>query len=168
MTAYLDTLKARLTAWYNRRIVAQWYKSAALIGGWLTSLILFAPNIAQFVVDHWDFFGPVVLPKFDTSTQAIVLGVYTTFVAPPLRAWVQKTMQQALIKQQAEAGKVVPLAASGLPGGFATVITKRFVAPAETMTVGEGGSGGLIMPPQESERLDVPDPIPRPGKDTHL
>lgn len=110
----LNVWKADFWAWYNEKIVAEWYKSAALIGGWLTSLVLFLPNLLQFIFDHWDLFGGMLLPKFDPTTQAIVLAVYVTFIAPPLRAWVQTTMEKAAIKQQSMQGKVVPLPASGV------------------------------------------------------
>lgn len=91
----------KLTAWYNDHIVAQWYKSAALIGGWLASLIVFAPDIVQFVFDHWDIFGGVALPTMSPEYKALILGVYVTFIAPPLRAWQQKAMQKAAAEQQA-------------------------------------------------------------------
>ncbi|MBT2299290.1 hypothetical protein J7E70_02325 [Variovorax paradoxus] len=102
-------LKQRLTDWYNEKIVAAWYRSAAILGGWLTSGLVFAPDILQFIVDRWDILGGMVLPTFSAETKTLILGLFVTFVLPPLRAYQQKKMQDAAIKQQAEAGKVIPL-----------------------------------------------------------
>lgn len=95
-----QTLQSKLTTWYNDHIVAEWYKSAALIGGWLTSLIVFAPDILQFAVDHADIFGTWLVPNMDASTKTLILAVYVTFIAPPLRAWQQRNMQAAQEKQK--------------------------------------------------------------------
>jgi hypothetical protein len=92
----------RLIAWYNEHIVAEWYKSAALIGGWLTSLVIFLPDILQFVADHFDAIGGFAFPTMTPENKALILGVYVTFIAPPLRAWQQRSMQAAAKKQEVE------------------------------------------------------------------
>lgn len=109
------TLKEKFMDWYNRKIVARWYFSAALVGGWLTSAALLLPDALQILVDHWDEVGAIALPTVPLYWKAVILFVYVNFVAPPLRAWVQEKMQKAAIKQQAEAGKVIPLPPSGVP-----------------------------------------------------
>lgn len=127
----MNELKARLTAWYNRKISAGWYRSASLIGGWAVAGIAWLPDLAQYVVDHFDFFGGVLLPKLSPEAKAAALGFYVTFLAPPLRAWIQETMQKMTIKQQAEAGKVVPLPASGVPGAVAPAVAAMASEQAE-------------------------------------
>lgn len=107
-------MRARLRAWYNAHISAAWYKSAALIGGWATSFLLLLPDLLQIGVSHWDEIGAAAFPTVPLYWKALILFVYVNLIAPPLRAWVQKKMAQAVIKQQAEAGKVVPLPASGV------------------------------------------------------
>lgn len=109
------TLKEKLRDWYKRKIVAKWYLSASVIGGWLTSAALLLPDGLQILVDHWDEFGAIALPTVPLFWKAVILFLYVNFVAPPLRAWVQTKMQKASIKQQAEAGKVIPLPPSGVP-----------------------------------------------------
>lgn len=89
-----------LTDWYNQFIVAGWYRSWSLIGGWLTSAAVFLPDLLQFVVDHWGAVSGTALPSFTAEQKAMVLGAYVTFVAPPLRAWQQEKMQEAATKQK--------------------------------------------------------------------
>lgn len=103
-----------LRDFYNRRISARWYSSWVLIGGWLTSMVLLLPDMLDYAAAHWDYFGGLLMPKFSLETKALVLFVYVNFIAPPLRAFVQRKMQQAQILQQAEQGKVIPLPASGV------------------------------------------------------
>lgn len=112
-----DDLKARLTAWYNRRIQAGWYLSAALIGGWITATLAYLPDIMQFVVDHFDYFGSFVFPTMEPETKAAMLAIYVTFIAPPLRAWIQQRMREKSLKQQAEAGAIVIPAPEAPPEG---------------------------------------------------
>lgn len=109
-----DDLMARLTDWYNQKIVAAWYRSSVVIVSWLMSLVLFLPDVIQFVFDHWDIFGDKLLPSVGASTKSIILGLYLTFGVPALRAWKQKKMTEASIKQNALLGNVVPLPASGV------------------------------------------------------
>jgi hypothetical protein len=104
----------RLKDWYNARISARWYTSTALVGGWLTSAVLFLPDLLDMLAGNWQVFGDFLLPSFSVETKAIVLAIYVNFIAPPLRAFVQRKMQQAQIKQLAEQEKVVPLVASGV------------------------------------------------------
>lgn len=100
--------KASLKDWYNRKIVAAWYKSSALIGGWLVSAVAFLPDFLQWaLIDNYQFFSGVVLPTMDLETKAMLLGFYVTFVAPALRAYVQKNMQAAAVKQAVVRGDAV-------------------------------------------------------------
>lgn len=96
----------KLTDFYNTHIVAGWYRSLAILGGWLTTAVLFAPDLLQFAADHWDVVGGLALPKFDAETKALVLAIFTAFVLPPLRAWQQKKMQEAALKQAVLNGSV--------------------------------------------------------------
>lgn len=111
----METLKFKFWEWYNRNIQAGWYASLVLIGGWLSAGVAWLPDLLNFVVDHFDYFGRFVLPTMDAETKAIFLSIYVTFIAPPLRAKIQTWMQKKSIQQQAQAGKVVPLPASGVP-----------------------------------------------------
>lgn len=106
MTAYLASLKARLAVWYDDHIVAGWYRSYALLAGWLAAAVSFAPDALQFIVDRWDLFGPIVLPKLTLEARVALFGIVTVFVQPPLRAWAQKKMQEAALIQAAETGAV--------------------------------------------------------------
>ena len=102
----MNNLKSKFWAWYDARIAAGWYRSSSLIVGWLTSAAVFSPELIQFVFDHWDIFGDRVLPKLDGDTKALILALYLAFVAPPLRAWRQKKMQELALKQAVKTGAV--------------------------------------------------------------
>ncbi|SDX12049.1 hypothetical protein SAMN05518669_103337 [Variovorax sp. YR634] len=102
----MNTFKVKFWAWYDEQIAAGWYRSSSLIVGWLTSAAVFSPEIVQFVFDHWDILGGMVLPKLDGDTKALILGLYLAFVAPPLRAWRQKKMQEIALKQAVKTGAV--------------------------------------------------------------
>lgn len=107
MTAYFASLKARLTVWYNENVVARWYASQALIGGWIVSAIAFLPDLLQWaVVDNFELFAGIALPTLDPLYKAALLGFYVTFIAPPLRARIQKKMQAAALVQAAKSGAV--------------------------------------------------------------
>lgn len=106
MTSYFASLKARLTVWYDENIVAGWYRSYALLAGWLAAAVSFAPDALQFIVDRWDLFGPIVLPKLSLEARVALFGIVTVFVQPPLRAWAQKKMQEAALIQAAKTGAV--------------------------------------------------------------
>lgn len=106
MTAYLASLKVRLAVWYDDHIVAGWYRSYALIAGWLAAGVAFAPDALQFIVDRWDLFGPIVMPKLSLEARVALFGIVTVFIQPPLRAWAQKKMQEAALIQAAKTGAV--------------------------------------------------------------
>lgn len=107
MTAYFASLKARLTDWYNANVVARWYASQALIGGWIVSAVAFLPDLLQWaVVDNFELFAGIALPTLDPLYKAALLGFYVTFIAPPLRARIQKKMQAAALVQAAKSGAV--------------------------------------------------------------
>lgn len=107
MNAYLTSLKARLTVWYDENVVARWYASQALIGGWIVSAVAFLPDLLQWaVVDNFELFAGIALPTLDPLYKAALLGFYVTFIAPPLRARIQKKMQAAALVQAAKSGAV--------------------------------------------------------------
>lgn len=107
MTDSTETLKARLTAWYDSNVVARWYASQALIGGWITAAIAFLPDLLQWaIVDNFELFAGIALPTLDPMWKAALLGFYVTFIAPPLRARIQKKMQAAALVQAAKSGAV--------------------------------------------------------------
>ena len=127
----MDEMELKLRDWYNRHISAAWYRSYSLIGGWLTAAIAFLPDLLQWaVVDNFELFAGIVLPTLDPMWKAALLGFYVAFVAPPLRAWVQRKMQEATIRQQAEAGKVIPLPASGVSAGLVLEVVGEMQAQA--------------------------------------
>lgn len=102
------TTKGELKDYYNRKYQAAWYKSEALIGGWITAGLAFLPDLLQWaIVDNFDLFTGIVLPTLDPLWKAALLGFYVTFVAPPLRARLQKNMQAAAVKQAVERGDAV-------------------------------------------------------------
>lgn len=99
-------MKQKIIDWYNANIVAGWYASASLIGGWLTAAVVWLPDVINWAIDHVDFFGRFVLPTMDPETKAIVISFYVAFIAPPLRAKLQSWMQRKSLKQAVETGKV--------------------------------------------------------------
>jgi hypothetical protein len=103
----MDDIKQRLTDWYNRNIVAGWYRSLALIAGWLTAGAVFLPDLLQFVINYWGILADIALPRFSAESKSLILGLFVAFVAPPLRAWSQKKMQQAALKQAEMRGDAV-------------------------------------------------------------
>lgn len=106
---WLAAKKQRAIDLYNTHIVAGWYRSLAILGGWATTGILFAPDLLAFAVDHWDILSGLALPKFSPETKALTLAIFTAFVLPPLRAWQQKKMQEAALKQAVGNGVVSSL-----------------------------------------------------------
>lgn len=112
----MEQFKAKYWEWYNRHFQAGWYASASLIGGWLSAGIAWLPDLLNFLlVDHGQFFVGFAFPTMDPETKAVFLSFYLAFIAPPLRAKIQKWMQKKSVMQQAEAGKVIPLPPSGVP-----------------------------------------------------
>ena len=99
-------MNQKLIDWYNANIVAGWYASASLIGGWLTAAVVWLPDLINWAIDNVDFFGRFVLPTMDPETKAIVISFYVAFIAPPLRAKLQNWMQRKSLKQAVETGKV--------------------------------------------------------------
>lgn len=125
MTSYLQGLKAHFLDWYSENIVARWYASQALIGGWITAAIAFLPDLLQWaIVDNFDLFAGIALPTLDPMWKAAILGFYVTFIAPPLRARIQKKMQAAALVQAAKNGAV-----SSAKDTEALLITVPGVAP---------------------------------------
>lgn len=98
----MNSIKQKFFAWYDQNIQAGWYASLALIGGWATVAVAWLPEALQFIVDHMDFFGPLILPKMDDSTKAVVVSLYVAFGAPVLRAKIQTWMQRKAAQQQAK------------------------------------------------------------------
>jgi hypothetical protein len=101
------TAKEKFWAWYNERIVAAWYRSAAIYVGLLAAATPYLLDLLQAALDNWDLFGSALqltaLQK--TSAQVFLLVV----VLPIARAWKQKKMQTAVMKQAEEVGDVVVL-----------------------------------------------------------
>lgn len=132
-----DDLMARLTTWYNQKVVAAWYRSSVVIVSWLMSLVIFLPDLIQFVFDHWDIFGDQLLPSMSPSTKSLVLGIYLSIGVPVLRAWKQKKMTEASIKQNALLGTVIPLPSSGVAP--TAMDSLRAAVVAEHAVVSPGG-----------------------------
>lgn len=82
-----------LKDWYNRHIAARWYTSASMWVGILAGL----PDALQMLYDNWgiasDALGMTEPER--RMAQAVLLFV----VMPIARAWRQKSITRATIKQ---------------------------------------------------------------------
>lgn len=86
-----------LKTWYNKYIVARWYSSMALWVGVLAGLIEYLPDWLQALYDN---FGVASDALFLTDSQRRATQAVLLFVVLPIaRAWRQKKMTEAAIKQ---------------------------------------------------------------------
>lgn len=99
------TFQERLTAWYNTKIVAAWYRSMAVIAGWLASGVAIGPDVLQFLIDNWTNTS-VLIPKLSMEGKLVLYAVVTILIQPALRAYRQKSMQEAAAKQAAARGEI--------------------------------------------------------------
>lgn len=102
----MNDLKERLRAWYDAHIAAGWYRASSVLVGWALSFVMFLPNLLDFVANYWGGLSGLAMPKWSPETQAFVLGIYVTFIAPPLRAWAQKKIRQLTLVQAARTGQL--------------------------------------------------------------
>ncbi|UST52968.1 hypothetical protein NF681_11495 [Comamonadaceae bacterium OTU4NAUVB1] len=96
-------LKQRLTDFYNARIVAGWYASWAMWLGLLGTMLPILLDGAQMALDHW----PELAQMLELSPRnTLVLQLVIAALIPPARAWQQRSMQVAALKQAAQTGNV--------------------------------------------------------------
>lgn len=125
-------MREALNAWYDRNISAAWYRASSLIVGWLTAAAVFLPDVLQFLADNWGAISGVALPTLAPEHKAIILAVYIAFVAPPLRAWKQRKMQEAALTQAAKTGVI-----RSDPGTDAVRIEVPGTAPVEVVPMAD-------------------------------
>jgi hypothetical protein len=99
-------LKARLIVWYDQHIVAAWYKSWALWTGIAAAILPNLPDWLQMLLDNWAASSIVVPQMTDTQREGLRL-VLLLVVLPLAKAWQQKSMREAALKQAVKTGQVV-------------------------------------------------------------
>lgn len=106
--------KAKFFAWYDRNIVAGWYRSLAVLAGWALGAVMFLPNIIDFLSQYAPVLTDIALPHLSPESKSILTGLFLSIGLPALRAWQQKKMQTIALKQAVKRGDVVP---TGVVGG---------------------------------------------------
>lgn len=102
----MNTLKQRLTDWYNRRITAKWYESSAMWVGVLAGLVQYLPGWLQMLLDQWDLASSVLALTADQKIR--IQGILLFVVLPIAKAWRQERMTVASLKQVAERTQNAP------------------------------------------------------------
>lgn len=105
-------MNARFWLWYNTHVAARWWASSAMWVGIAAGAVEYVPDLLQMGLDQLDLLSEVFL--IEDKWKRRIQGVLLFVVLPIAKAWRQKSMQKAQIKQAAELGKVVPLPASGV------------------------------------------------------
>lgn len=126
----MNDLKERLRAWYDAHIAAGWYRASSVLVGWALAFVMFLPSLLDFVAANWSALSGLAVPKWPPETQALVLGVYVSFVAPALRAWAQKKIRQLTLVQAARTGQIA--------SGAGTEAIEVRVPGEERVSVGPG------------------------------
>ncbi len=109
----MEDFKLRFWAFYDQHFAAAWYRASSIVVGWIVSLAMFLPNMLDFVGSNWAGLAGLVVPKWTPETQALVMGVYVSFIAPPLRAWSQKKIREATLKQAVKTGQITSNVGTG-------------------------------------------------------
>lgn len=102
----LDTLKSRLAVWYDRHIVAAWYRSWALWTGVAAAILPNLPDWLQMLLDNWAA-SSIVVPQMSDAQREWMRLVLLLVVLPAAKAWQQKSMREAALRQAVKTGQVV-------------------------------------------------------------
>lgn len=86
-----------LKDWYNRHIAARWYTSASMWVGIAAGMVEFLPDWLQMLSDNWPMAADALY--LDESQRRTVQAVLLFVVMPIARAWRQKSITRATIKQ---------------------------------------------------------------------
>lgn len=128
----MESLKAKLTAWYDAHIVAAWYRSTALWIGVLAGLVQFVPDWIQTLLDNFDL-GASALHISDGKTK-LIQAVLLFVVLPIAKAVRQESMEKARIAQEELRAKAdtlsPPVAQAIVSAAIAVAATKDANAAA--------------------------------------
>ncbi|MFL9670432.1 hypothetical protein WIX39_026115 [Variovorax sp. AB1(2024)] len=100
----MNSLKARLVAWYDTHFAAAWYRSSAMWTGILAGLVQFAPGWIQSALDQFDLLSGAF--QWSTQTKIIIQSVLLFVVLPAAKAMQQKSIREATLKQAVKTGEV--------------------------------------------------------------
>lgn len=98
-------LSARATTWYDAHIVAAWYRSVALYVGMSATIVPYLPDWLQLALDHWDM-ASVLIPRLSPEGKAALQAFILLVLLPIAKAWQQKAMREAALKQAVKTGAV--------------------------------------------------------------
>lgn len=98
------TLKQRLTEWYDAHVVAAWYKSYALYVGMLAGTLPYLLNAMDAALASWPDVASAL--KLNPVTTMVLQIFLATVVLPAAKAWQQKSMRLAALKQAAKTGQI--------------------------------------------------------------
>lgn len=83
--------------WYNKHIAARWYASISMWVGIAAGLIEFLPEWLQMLSDNWPVAADALY--LDDGQRRTVQALLLFVIMPIARAWRQKSITQATIKQ---------------------------------------------------------------------
>lgn len=107
------TLKERFFAWYDKYISAGYKTAWSWWANGIGLVIAGGPDALNWALSNFDLITSA-MPTLSLEHKSQLL-LATNALAFVLRMIQQKSVQRAQIKQQADAGKVIPLPASGVP-----------------------------------------------------
>jgi hypothetical protein len=105
-------MKDAVLTWWRARVAKAYYKSTSFITNALAVLVGLVPDLINLVLTSWSMVD-AGLPTLSAEHKLYLFGA-ANVLAMVLRAFKQKSVERASIEQAAEAGKVVPLPASGV------------------------------------------------------
>ena len=100
------TFKERFFAWYDKHVVAAWYQSVSMWVGVIAAALPMLLDSAQAVLDQIGLLGGALALE---PTTVFRIQLALALLIPPLRAWRQKSMQDAALVQAENVGSVVIL-----------------------------------------------------------
>lgn len=86
-----------LKDWYNKHIAARWYASVSMWVGIAAGMVEFLPEWLEMLNDNWPVAADALF--LDESQRRTVQAVLLFVIMPIARAWRQKSITQATLKQ---------------------------------------------------------------------
>lgn len=88
----MEELKARVKAWWQAKIVKNFYKSWTWLASLLALVVTYGPDVANLVIDHIDLIGDT-LPTLPAGWKSAILLAAHLFIffARPIK---QKSLEQ--------------------------------------------------------------------------
>lgn len=86
-----------LKDWYNRKIAAKWYASSSMWVGILAGMVEFLPDWLEMLNGNWTFAADAL--RLDEQQRRTVQAILLFIVVPIARAWRQKSITQATMRQ---------------------------------------------------------------------